>query len=335
MSIDGFHPFKARRRWLAAGVAWPALAWVGTLRAQANAPVIIGWLSTASPDSDRSEQNGFHEGMAALGWRLGAQYLMEERLADGRVDRLPALAQEIAAKKPAVIVASPSAPARAAAEATPTTPIVLVSGNPFSTGLVQSLAQPGGMVTGQSIVTEELNQKVVELLAESLPKLQRGGFLADSTSRGRDANVMNVRRTAERLRLQAVIVDMARPEDIAPAMARLATDKVQALVVMSSTWVNSQLPKVLQLALARRWPVAGIPPAIPRLGGLFSYGPDRIAFYRRSAYHVDRILKGAKPGDLPIEQPTTFELFLNLKTAKTQGITIPPSLRVRATQVIE
>ena len=180
---------NTRRRWLAAGTAWPALAWTGALRAQANPPVVIGWLGTGRRDAGLEGLDRFNEGMAALGWKIGTQYLLEVRYADGRVDRLPGLAREIAAKKPAVIIASPSASVRAAAEAAPATPIVLVSGNPFSTGLVASLARPGGMVTGLSLVSGELNQKVVELLAESQPKLQCVGFLADSTSRGRDANV--------------------------------------------------------------------------------------------------------------------------------------------------
>jgi putative ABC transport system substrate-binding protein len=335
MGNDGFHTLATRRRCLAVGVAWPTLAWMDSARAQANPPAVIGWLDTGTREAGHSGRNAFIEGMAALGWKVGTQYRLEERYAEGQVDRLPALAQEIAATKPAVIVAQPSAAVRAAAKAAPATPIVLVSGNPFSTGLVDSLARPGGMVTGLSRVTGELNQKVVELLAESLPKLQRVGFLADSTSRSHEVNVANVRRVSERFRLQAVIVDTARPEDIEPAMARLAKDKVQALVIMSSTWLNSHVPKVLQLAAVQRWPVAGLTPQIPRQGGLFSYAPNGPALQRRLAHYVDHILKDAKPGDLPIELPTTFDLLLNLKTAATLGIVIPPAMRVRATEVIE
>ena len=329
------HLAETRRRWLAAGAALPALASLGALHAQVKPPVVIGWLSTGSPDSDRPELSAFNEGMATPGWRLGAQYLVEARLADGRVDRLPALAQELAAKKPAVIVARPSTSARAAAEAAPTTPIVVVSGNPFSTGLVQSLSRPGGMVTGLSVVSNDLNQKVFELLVEALPKLRRVGFLADSTSSALGAQVAYTHRAAERLGVQAVIVDMARPEDIEPAVVRLAKDKVQALVILANSWFLPHLPKIVQLALAQRWPVVGVRNTIPRQGGLFSYTANAAALDRRVAHYVDRILKGAKPGDLPIEQPTTFELILNMKTAKTLGITFPPSMRLRATEVIE
>ena len=325
---------NTRRRWLAAGAALPALAWMEALRAQANAPVVIGWLDTASRETGLAALNAFKEGMAALDWKVGSQYRLEERFADGRVERLPALAQELAAKKPAVIVAQPSSSASAVAAAAPTTPIVLAGGDPLASGLVTSLARPGGMITGLSTVSVDLNQKVVELLVETLPKLQRVGFLADPTIRAHDANVINIRRAAARFRFEAVIAEMARPEDIEPAMARLANAKVQALVILSASWFRAHAPKIQQLASAQRLPVVGTISTTPRQGGLFSYGPDRVALFRRSAYYVDRILKGAKPGDLPIEQPTKFELVVNLKTAKALGITIPQSILLQADEVI-
>ena len=328
------HSATTRRRLLAACVAVPALAWVDALRAQANPPLVIGWLIPGSRGEGRGTR-AFNEAMAALGWKLGTQYVLEERFADGHADRLPALAQELATKKPAVIVVFTSVAARAAAATAPTTPIVLASGDPLSTGLVTSLARPGGMITGLSNVSADLNLKVVELLVETMPKLKRVGFLNDSTSTRHASVGEGLRSAAERLRIEAVIVDVAKPEDIEPAMARLAKEKVQALVLLASVWVGEFHPKIIGLALAQRWPVAGIGSGTTRQGGLFSYGPDRIAMLQRSAFYVDRILKGAKPGDLPIEQPTTFDLVLNLKTAKHLGITIPPSMRIRATEVIE
>ncbi len=324
-----------RRRWLAAGAAVPALAALGALRAQTSPPVLIGWLSLNSRDTRRGGVNAFNEGMAALGWKLGAQYVLEERHADGRVDRLPALAQELAAKKPLVIVAEPGTSARAMAAAAPTTPIVLANGDPLSQGLVTSLARPGGMITGLSNVTSEMNDKVLELLLEVQPKLQRVGFLADSTSPSHGVQVARVRHAAERFRVQANIVDLARPEDIEPAFVRLAKDKTQALVILAGAWFYPLYPTILSLAAVQRWPVVSTVGGGTRQGGLFSYGPDRDAIIRRSATYVDRILKGAKPGDLPIEQPTAFDFIVNMKTAKTLGIVIPPSVRVRATEVIE
>jgi putative tryptophan/tyrosine transport system substrate-binding protein len=331
MTAKGLLAVATRRHWLATGMAWPAIAWLDALHAQPNPPVVIGWLSTDT----RRGPDEFNDSMAALGWKIGTQYVLEQRHADGRVERLPALAQELAALKPAIIVAAPSRAARAAMVAAPTTPIVLAFGDPLSTGLVTSLARPGGLVTGLSNVSSELNLKVVELLVEARPKLQRVGFLADATSYARDANVGHVHRAAERFRFEAVIVDMAKPEDIEPAMAQLAKARVQALVILTSAWFAPHFPKIIESALVQRWPVAGTQWGISYRGGLFSFGIDSIALVRRSAHYVDRILKGAKPGDLPIEQPTTFELVLNLKTAKALGIVIPPSMRLRATRVIE
>jgi putative tryptophan/tyrosine transport system substrate-binding protein len=326
---------NARRRWLAAGVGLPAVAWLGALQAQAKPPVVIGVLGVSRPAANAAGSHPFHEGMAALGWTLGTHYVMEERYADGRVERLPALAQELAARKPAVIVASPSAVARAAADAAPTTPIVLVNGDPMSTGLVTSLARPGGMITGLSNVSADANLKIIELLVEASPKLRRIGFLADSSFPTYTARVAEARRAAERLRVEAVIVDMAKPEDIEPAVARLVKDKAQALVLLASVWFFPHLARIMEPALAQRWPVAGNLSNIARGGGLFSFGPDVAAMARRAAYYVDRILKGAKPAELPIEQPTAFNLILNMKTAKLLGITIPQAMLLRATEVIE
>lgn len=325
---------STRRMWLGAGVALQALAWMGALRAQTQPPVVIGILTTGSADSTRAGIAAFNEAMAGLGWRLGAQYVIEARHAEGQVERLPALARELAALKPALFTAVPSSSARALAAAAPTTPIVLWDGDPLASGLVTNLARPGGMITGLSNVGADLHSKVVELLVEALPKIKRMGFLADSAVRAHGANVVSVRRAAERFGVEAVIAEVAKPADIEPAMTRLAKDGVQALVIMSSAWFGSQLPKILALALAQRWPVVGFYDAVPRLGGLFSYGRSG-GRARRVAVYVDRILRGAKPGDLPIEQPTTFDLVLNMKTARALGVTISPSLLVRATDVIE
>ena len=325
---------NTRRSCLAAGLVVPALAWTGALRAQTKPPVVIGILTTGSPDSTRAGIAAFNEAMAGLGWKLGVHYVMEMRYAQGQVDRLPALAQELAALKPALFIASPSSSARALAATAPTTPIVLADGDPMASGLVTNLARPGGMITGLSNVGADLHPKVVELLVEALPKIKRLGFLADSTIRAHAAIVASVRRAAERLGVEAVIAEVAKPVDIEPAMARMAKDGVQALVIMTSAWFGSQMPKILSLAMAQRWPVVGFHESVPRLGGLFSYGSSAGRALRVATY-VDRILRGAKPGELPIEQPTVFDLVLNLKTAKTLGIAIPPSIRLRATEVIE
>jgi putative tryptophan/tyrosine transport system substrate-binding protein len=334
MGNDGFHPFATRRRWLAVGVAWPAWAWTGAGRAQTTSPVLIGWLDIGNADRSRRMKAEFNEGMAALGWKLGAQYLIEARHADGLAERLPALAQELAARKPAIIVASPSAAARAATAAAPTTPIVMMHGDPLAVGLVASLSRPGGMITGVSNVSADAINKVVEFLIEAMPRIRRVGFLVDSSTPGRDSSA-NARKAAERLSVEAVVAFMARPEDIEPAMVQLAQGKAQAVVVMPSAWFSSAMPAIIQSASLRRWPVVGSAHVVSWRGGLLSYAPDHFAQARRVAHYVDRILKGAKPGDLPIEQPTAIHLVLNLKTAATLGIVIPPAMRLRATEVIE
>ncbi len=324
---------NARRRWIAASAAWPALAWTDAVFAQAKAPVVIGWLDIAAPGRN-GLLNAFIEGMAALGWKLGTSYVLEERHADGRAERLPALAQELAARNLPVIAAWPSAAAGAATRAAPTTPVVLVNGDPLVARLVKSLARPDGMVTGISNVSAETLQKVVEISVEAVPKLQRLGFLVDSSNPGGD-NTARARRVAERMRVEAVVAHASKPENIEAAMEQFAKGKVQAVVIMPSAWFVTQLPTIVQAATARRWPVVGTLPGIVTQGGLLSYSADALVLARRSAHYVDRILKGAKPGDLPIEQPTAFDLVLNLKTAKALGIVIPPSVRVRATRVIE
>ncbi len=329
------HSVDSRRRWLGSGLGFPALAWTGTLRAQGNPPVVIGWLDTTSRERHCWARNAFNEGMAALGRKPLVHYVLEERYTDGRTERLPALAQELAATRPAVIVVGGSTPARAAAAAAPTTPVVLCNGDPLAGGLVTNLARPGGLITGVSNVSSETRQKVIELLAEAMPKLRRVGFLVDSSGPNVGSIVTATRQAAERSRFEAVIVEMAKPEAIAPAFVQLAKAKVQALVVLPSTWFNGHIDAIMASVLAQRWPVVGVMESIPPRGGLFSFGSDASARVRRSAYYVGRILKGAQPGDLPIEQPTTFELVLNMTIAKTLSITFPPSILVRATEVIE
>jgi putative tryptophan/tyrosine transport system substrate-binding protein len=328
-AIDG------RRRRLAALAGLPTLAWLDTLHAQAKAPALIGWLNNAHHDEDRL-RDAFVQGMAELGWKPGIHYVLEQRHANGRQERLLMLAQELAAKRPALIVATPSSSVRAAMAAAPTTPIVVANGDPLATGLVSNLARPGGMVTGVSNQSNDASVKVVELLVESMPKLQRVGFLVDSSVPNRGTgSTQAARRAAQRARVEAAVVGMAGPEDIDAAFARLAKDGAQALVLMASNWFALYINKIMPLALAQSWPVVGNLHGIPAQGGLLSFGADSLVLAKRSAFYVDRILKGAKPGDLPIEQPTSFRMVLNMKTAKQLGISFPQSMLLRATEVIQ
>jgi ABC-type uncharacterized transport system substrate-binding protein len=328
---------STRRAFLLAAVAWPALTWAGRVLAQSKQPILIGWLNTDSRELSGHNLTAFKEGLAALGWKEGAQYVIEERWANGRVDRLPPLAEELAARKPAIIVAALAAAVVAAAKAAPRTPIVIASGvDPVALGLVKSLARPGGMITGVTSVAAETTEKYLELLLAAAPKVKRVGVLGDSTAPVpvRASLMEAVRRSVAQYQVEARFAGVASPEEIEPAISRLTKEGSQGLVVMGGLMLRNERRRIVKLALARRWPVvAGAGWA--EAGALLVYSADALANYRRAAYYVDRILKGTKPGDLPVEQPTKFELVINLKTAKAIGLTIPHSLLLRADQVIE
>jgi putative ABC transport system substrate-binding protein len=326
---------SARRAVLLAAAAWLALAWTGAVRAQSKQPILIGWLNTASRESSGHYLTAFKEGFAALGWKDGSDFRLEERWADGRVERLQSLADELAAKEPALIVAAPVPAVAAAAKAAPKTPIVLANGNPLATGLVISLARPGGMITGLSNVNTETDEKLLELLLAAAPELRRIGFLADPTLPSYDVAVRGARRSMEHHRVDARFAEAARPEDIEPAISRLAQEGAQALILLSSSWFVTERQRLVSLARLHSWPLIANQREFAEEGALLSYGVDRTALYRRAAYYVDRILKGTKPGDLPIEQPTKFELVINMKTAKARGLTVPQSLLLRADEVIQ
>lgn len=307
------------------------------MHAQAKPPVLIGWLEASAREGDTYRLKSFKEGMAALGWKEGVDYVLEQRWAQGQMDRLPALAAEIAAKKPAIIVTTPSDSTRAAAKAAPATPIVQANGGPQLVGLIKSIARPGGMVTGLTNINTEIGSKHVELLRDAVPGLRRIGYLAD-TAANKSVPVQyidEIRRAAEQLRLELKVAEVSRPEDIDPALLRLAKDGAQALLLGNSAWFTSERQRVANFCLAQRWPFIANSSTYADAGALASYGADRAALVRRAAYFVDRILKGTKPGDLPIERPTKFETVVNLKTAKALGLTIPQTVMVRADRVIE
>jgi len=326
-----------RRGLLSAGVAWPALAWARLAYAQAKPLVLIGWLNSGSYDSQGHLLAAFKEGLAALGWKEGTNVIFEKRWADGRIDRLSALAGELVAKRPVVIVAFPLVAAAAATKAAPNTPIVYIGGDPVAAGLVASLARPGGMVTGVTTLSTAISEKYLELLLAAAPKLRRIGFLIDTgtTAKNHALNVASAHRAVAQHSVEARYAEVARPEEIEPALSRLAKEGAQALVVMPGSFVGTERRRVVKLALTHRWPVVATASEFAEEGALLSYGVNSSANYRRAAYYVDRILKGAKPGELPIEQPTKLELVINRKTAKLLGLTIPQSLLISADRVIE
>ena len=313
-----------------------AAAWPLAVRAQAKLPVIIGVLHPGSREATVHRLVAFKEGLAALGWKEGSNVLFEERWADGRVERLQALAEDLAARKPAMIVTGGSAPVVAAAKAAPNTPIVMATvGDPVAAGHVKSLARPGGMITGVTSIAGNITEKYLELLLSVTPKPRRVGFLFESTGLIAQSHMEAARQSSARLSAEVRFAEAARPEEIEPAISHLAKEGVQALVIMPSTVFAADRRRIVGLALTQRWPVVAQTHEYAEAGALLSYGADPSANYRRAAYYVDRILKGTKPGDLPIEQPTKFELVINLKTAKSLGLAIPQELLLRADKVIE
>jgi putative ABC transport system substrate-binding protein len=305
------------------------------LFAQSKPPVLIGWLNTDSRELSAQYLSAFKEGLTALGWREGAQVVIEERWADGRIDQLQPLAEEIAAKKPAIIVAAWSLAVGAAAKAAPRTPIVIASGSdPVVQGFAKSLAAPGGMITGVTSLSNTYAEKYLELLLVAAPRVKRVGVLVGAPNvPGTVTQREAVRRSAAQFSVEARFAEVANPEEIEPALARLAKDGAQGIVVLGG--LRNERRRIVKLALAQRWPVVAGAGGWAEVGALLTYSVDSLANYRRAAYYVDRILKGAKPGDIPVEQPTTFEFVVNLKTAKALGLTMPPEIMVRATRVIE
>ena len=313
------------------------LAWTGSVLAQPKqAPVLIGFLHFGSRDSNAHLLAAFKEALAALGWKEGTQVVIEDRWANGQLDRMRSLAEELAASKPALLVATSAQSVAAATKAAPQTPIVQATGtDPVMAGFAASLARPGGMVTGLSNLHVDVTEKLLELLLAAAPKLRHVGFLTDANNVNHALYMKAARRAVARHSVEGRYAEVARTEEIEPAIARLAAEGVQGAVVLGGVLFGAEHRRIVRLALARRWPVIATNRSFAEEGALLSYGVDITANYRRAAYYVDRILKGAKPGDLPIEQPTKLELVINRKTAKALGMTIPQALMLQADRVIE
>ena len=271
-----------------------------------------------------------------MGWKEGSQIVIEARWADGQVDRLVPLAQELVAKEPAVIVAADMRAAHRARREASQVPLVMVSDlDPVAAGLVTNLARPGGMITGLAGFNIEIIGRNVEMLLAAAPKTKRIGFLTSSSGPILTALLAEARRATTQHAVEARFAEVVRPDEIEPALSRLTKEGAQALVMLPGAVVSAERRRIMQYALGQHWPVIGGTRAWADDGALLSYGADSAANRRRAASYVDRILRGAKPGDLPIEQPTKFELAVNMKTAKALGLTIPQSIMLQATRVIE
>jgi putative tryptophan/tyrosine transport system substrate-binding protein len=297
----------------------------------------IGFVSMRSGPGDNPQLEAFRQGLQAMGYQEGRNAVLEIRYAAGDPAKLPDLVAEIVRLKVEVIVTQSGIAAIAAKKATQTIPIVMASsGDAVRLGLVASLARPGGNVTGLTMISPELSQKRLEILREMLPALSRVGVLWCGPGVGvGDTEWTQTQAAASVLKVQLASLEVRGGQDLASAFALAARQRFEAVIVLDCSQLNSNAARIAEFALENRMPALYPFSIYPEAGGLMSYGPDLREGARRSAYFVDKILKGAKPTDLPVEQPTKFELVINLKTAKALGLTIPPSVLGRADQVIE
>jgi putative ABC transport system substrate-binding protein len=310
------------------------------LPAQAQQPkriAKIGYLTAGTPAAFAQNIEAFKQGLRELGYVEGKTFVLELRYGEARAERVPQLARELVGLKVDVIVANTDLAIAAVKRETRTIPIVMVNSNdPVGTGFVASLARPGGNVTGLSNISPELSGKRLELLREVIPGLSRVAFLWNPDLRGAVFAYKETEGAARSLRLQIQSVEVVGAEDLDRAFSAITEQRAQALIVQTpNPVVFSNLGQIVSFSQKNRMPsiFGGI--AFVNAGGLMSYGPSSIDMQRRAATYVDKILKGTKPADLPVEQPTKFELVINLKTAKQIGLTIPPSVLARADRVIE
>ena len=298
----------------------------------------IGYLSVSDPATESTRSEAIRLALRELGYIEGQNIAIEYRYAKGKQDRHPELAAELVRLKvDIIVVAGGGAQVRAAKNATKTIPIVMMGtgSDPVELGLVESLARPGGNVTGLSILSRELGGKRLELFKEAVPKLARVAVLYEEANRPSVIEVKEVLPVAARALGLTIQPWEARGADgFDRVFAALNKDRPDGLFVTGGTLMNSNVKRIAGFALKSRLPSIGYREYVDA-GGLMSYGADFADSYRRVAYYVDRIVKGAKPADLPVEQPTKFELAINLKTAKQIGLTIPPNVLARADRVIK
>jgi putative ABC transport system substrate-binding protein len=278
----------------------------------------------------------FRQGLRELGYVEGKNIVIEWRYAEGKFDRLPALVAELVRLKVDVIVTSGPQSTRVAKEATVTIPIVMgFDPDPVGGGFVASLARPGGNITGLSTLSPELSGKQLELLKETVTKLSRVAVLGNSTSPGNAQALREMELTAEAFKAKLQYLDVLDPKDIETAFRAASKGRADAILVLPSPVLTSQRTQIVDLAVKSRLPAIYWRSDFVEAGGLMSYGTSQNDLDRRAATYVDKILKGTKPADLPVEQPTKFELVINLKTAKQIGLTVPQKVLARADKVIK
>ena len=296
----------------------------------------IGFLAAPFPSSYTARIEAFRQGLRELGYVEGKNIVIEYRYAEGKLDRLPTLAAELVRLRVAVIVTGGSTNTRAAKEATATIPIVMSQdGDPVANGFVASLARPGGNITGLSNLAPELSGKRLELLKEIVPRLSRVAVLGTSTNPGTAQVLKETELAARAFGVKLQYLDVLSSKDIETAFRAAGKERADAVLVLAGSIFASHRTQVVDLAEKSRLPAIYSRREDVEARGLMSYGVSQPDLDRRAATYVDKILKGAKPADLPVEQPKKFEFIINLKAAKQIGLTIPPNVLVRADKVIK
>jgi ABC-type uncharacterized transport system substrate-binding protein len=284
----------------------------------------------------RTQLEAFRQGLKEYGWIDGQNISVEYRFAEGKEDALQRLAADLVRSQLDVIVAEGTAAIRAAKTVTQTIPIVMAtSSDPVGTGLVASLNRPGGNVTGRSLQTAELSGKRLQLLTEIVPRLTRVAVFSNPLNPSIAAVVEQTKAAAQSLAIEIHLVEVQAPDQFESAFTAVTRARADALIVLPNPMLYGQHPRIVTFATASRLPALFPEREVAEAGGLVAYGPSIPASFQRSAAYVDKILRGAKPAELPVEQPTTFELAVNLQTARAIGVIIPTSILLRADEVIE
>jgi ABC-type uncharacterized transport system substrate-binding protein len=323
--------------WSSILVAAMLLVTAGLVEAQQPTKIPrIGFLTAGSSSTIPARIDAFRQGLRELGYVEDKNIVIEWRFGEGKLDRLPALVAELVRLKVDVILSAGAAVTRPAKDATRTIPIVMAQDtDPVGNGFVASLARPGGNITGLSSYSAELNGKRLELLKEIVPKLSRLAVVGESTYPGNAQSLKETELAAGALKVQLQYLDVLDPKDIETAFRDTSKGRADGVLLLQSAVLNSQRKQTADLATKSRLPAIYYAPEFLDAGGLMSYAASITDLYRRAATYVDKILKGAKPADLPVEQPKKFELIISLKAAKQIGLTIPPNVLVRADQVIK
>ncbi len=326
-----------RRKFIAALGAGCCVAPLASFAQQPPAKVSrIGFLGNSTAALEANLIGPFREGLRDLGYVEGRNILIEYRWAEGKYERFPALIAELIALKVDVIVTAGTPATLAVKKATTSVPLVMVAvGDPVGTGIVASLGRPGGNITGLTSIAQELEGKRLELLREVVPKLSHIAVLWNAASPVQVIQERETRAAAQVLGMKVLSLGVRTQEEIEDAFAAIVRERPGALLVLADRLFLHHRTRIMDFAVQHRLPGVHAYRELVEVGGLMSFGPSYAGMHRRAATYVDKILKGAKPADLPVEQPATFELVINLKTAKALGLTIPPSVLLRATEVIK